>query len=120
MTYVQLLRNRLPFEKTDSMVFITNNPKETLRQCNEEEDTMEIRGLWDSRAILGPGKYYDMMRAGNLIVDGTRGYLSKFQKMNSINEEFNLGPLYIGDDTIDTDKNLNHSLCKRQRKYNGS
>lgn len=107
MTYVQLLHNRNRFEKVDNLTFLTNNPEGTLQKCNRA-------GLWDSIAILGPMEFHDAQLAGGLLVHGTRGVTSKFQKIQQIALEYNV-TLYLGMETPDTGLLLEDSLCGRER-----
>lgn len=112
MTFVQLLHSRDPLKKVDNLVFLTNNPSETLFECNTFS-TREVDGFWDSRAILGPMEFSEA-RDRALSLCATRGFKSKLDKIQWIALQYNIN-LYLGTNTPDTELVLEHALCKRTR-----
>lgn len=70
MFYLQLFRSIDDSKKTDSLVVVTNNPEGTKYEINY------TNGQYDSTAIIGPFTKEYTTNLGNLLVTGTRGYIS--------------------------------------------
>lgn len=98
----------------DSIVFCTNNPRQTLLLSIANSYT----GIpWKQGALLGPSNNHDEMKVlGGTLVVGVRGFAARLRRLQYLAEMNPHLALSLDTEPIDTGERVIHMEIRRIRK----